>query len=79
MTNFSTIDLAQLDSVTGGFDINRMVDAGNRWGTAGALVGGGGGLLVGGPAGAAIGGAGGGALGFIGGAAADAYQQYKGQ
>lgn len=79
MTNVATIDLAQLGSVTGGFDVNRMVDAGNRWGTAGALVGGGGGLIAAGPGGAAVGGAAGGALGFVGGMAADAYQQYKGQ
>jgi hypothetical protein len=59
------IDPAQLDSVTGGFDLNRMVDNGNRYGAAGAIVGGGVGAGVGGVLGAGVGGAAGAGVGAI--------------
>jgi len=82
---FDTIPSFDLDSVTGGFDWGRMVDNGNRYGTAGGLVGAGVGAGVGAVAagvgavpGAGIGGAIGGAGGWIGGAGYDAYQQLRG-
>jgi hypothetical protein len=75
-----------LDAVTGGFDWGRMVDNGNRYGTAGGLLGAGIGAGVGSLAagvgavpGAGAGGAIGGVGGWVGGAAYDAYQQYKGR
>jgi hypothetical protein len=89
-----SIDFNQLDSVTGGFDVGRMVDNGNRYGTAGAIgggaVGAGVGAVVGAPAagvgalpgaaiGAGVGGAIGGAAGWVGGAAADAWSQLRGK
>jgi hypothetical protein len=70
---FTSIDPSHLDSITGGFDFNRMVDNGNRWGTAGALTGGGVGAVAGGVAGGVAGAAAGGVgavPGAIGGAAA---------
>jgi len=82
-----TLPSFDLDLVTGGkFDVNRMVDNGNRYaaavGTAGATVGGLAGI-PGGPAGmatgAGIGFAAGGALGWAGGAGYDAYQQLRGK
>lgn len=91
---FPSIDLHSLDSVTGGFDFGRMVDNGNRYGTAGALlgsgVGAGVGAVAGAPAagvgalpgaaiGAGVGGAAGGALGWVGGAATDAWNQLRGR
>jgi hypothetical protein len=93
--SFSSIDLDQLNAVTGGFDFGRMVDNGNRYGTAGALVGGGvgagvgaavGGIptagvgaLPGAAIGAGVGGAVGGIGGFVGGAATDAWNQLRGR
>jgi hypothetical protein len=85
-SNLASISAYELDQVTGGFDVNRMVDNGNRYaaavGTAGATVGG----LVGipgGPAGmatgAGIGFAAGGAVGWAGGAGYDAYKQLRGK
>jgi hypothetical protein len=74
-SQFSSLDTATLDSVNGGVDWGRAVDAGNRSGNAGALVGGGAGTVIGGVAGGVVGaGAGGvGAVpGAIGGAAAGA-------
>ncbi len=78
----ATIDARSLAGVTGGkengdkgFDVNRMVDNGNRWAAAGGAVGGGIGLAVGGPAGAGAGAAAGGALGWVGGAMSDAQDQ----
>ena len=94
LSTLATLDLDQLDAVTGGFDFGRMVDNGNRYGTAGALVGGGVGAgvgaVVGAPAagvgalpgaaiGAGVGGAVGGAGGWIGGAATDAWNQLHGR
>ena len=83
---FDTIPSFDLDSVSGGFDWGRMVDNGNRYGTAGGLVGAGVGAGVGSLAagvgavpGAGVGGAVGGVGGWVGGAAYDAYQQYKGR
>ncbi|HEY0251067.1 MAG TPA: hypothetical protein VGC41_06045 [Kofleriaceae bacterium] len=86
MEAIQTIDLRDLDLVTGGaFDWNRMVDNGNRYGTAVGFAGAGIGAAVGipgGPAGMATGagvGAGiGGAVGWVGGAGYDAYQQIRG-
>jgi len=93
-TAFSSIDLNQLDAITGGFDFGRMVDNGNRYGTAGALLGAGGGAavgaVVGAPAagvgaipgaaiGAGVGGAALGAAGWVGGAATDAWNQLRGR
>ena len=83
---FDTIPSLDLDSVTGGFDWGRMVDNGNRYGTAGGFggagIGAGVGAIAGGPVGAAtgagLGGAIGGAGGWIGGAGYDAYQQLRG-
>ena len=60
-----TLDPTQLDIVCGGFNWNQMIDNGNRWGQAGAIIGGGVGLV----GGAAIGGAFGSALGPLGTAA----------
>lgn len=84
-TAFTTIDPNQLIDVNGAFDWNRMVDNGNRYGAAGAALGGGAGVLIGtpgGPVGMATGGgigaAAGGALGWVGGAAYDAWQQLRG-
>lgn len=89
-----TIDINQLDAVNGGFDVNRMVDNGNRYGGAGALlgagVGAGVGAVVGAPAagvgaipgaaaGAGLGGAIGGVAGWVGGAATDAWNQLRGR
>ena len=89
-----SIDFNSLDAVTGGFDFGRMVDNGNRYGTAGALLGAGGGAavgaVVGAPAagvgalpgaaiGAGVGGAAGGAVGWVGGAATDAWNQLRGR
>jgi hypothetical protein len=82
----ATLSSHDLDQVTGGFDVNRMVDNGNRYaaavGTAGATVGGLAGL-PGGPAGmatgAGIGFTAGGALGWAGGAGYDAYKQLRGK
>ncbi len=89
-----SIDLNDLNAVTGGFDFGRMVDNGNRYGSAGALLGAGGGAavgaVVGAPAagvgalpgaaiGAGIGGAALGAAGWVGGAAADAWSQLRGR
>jgi hypothetical protein len=82
----ATVPAFDLDQVTGGFDWNRMVDNGNRYGaalgTAGATVGTLAGI-PGGPAGmatgAGIGFAAGGAAGWAGGAGYDAYQQLKGK
>jgi hypothetical protein len=71
--SFTSIDPSHLDSITGGFDVNRMVDNGNRWGTAGALTVGGAGAAVGGVVGGVAGAAAGGVgaiPGAIGGAAA---------
>jgi hypothetical protein len=83
---FDSIPSLDLDAVTGGFDWGRMVDNGNRYGTAGGLVGAGVGAGVGSLAagvgavpGAGVGGAIGGVGGWVGGAAYDAYQQYKGR
>ncbi|MBL9018617.1 MAG: hypothetical protein JNL83_30805 [Myxococcales bacterium] len=91
---FPSIDNAALADVNGGFDVGRMVDNGNRYGGAGAALGGGVGAVVGGVAGAAAGGVGalpgaatgagvggaiGGAAGWIGGAAADAWNQLRGR
>jgi hypothetical protein len=91
---FATIDTEKLADVGGGFDFGRMVDNGNRYGTAGALLGGGAGAgvgaavggiptagigaLPGAAIGAGVGGAAGGALGWIGGAATDAWNQMRG-
>lgn len=82
---FDTIPSFDLDSVTGGFDWGRMVDNGNRYGTAAGLVGAGVGAGVGSLAagvgavpGAGIGGAAGGAGGWLAGAGYDAYQQLRG-
>ena len=89
-----SIDLNDLNAVTGGFDFGRMVDNGNRYGSAGALLGAGGGAavgaVVGAPAagvgalpgaaiGAGVGGAALGAAGWVGGAAADAWSQLRGR
>lgn len=89
-----SIDLDQLDNVTGGFDFGRMVDNGNRYGTAGAVVGsgvgagvgavvgapaGGVGALPGAAIGAGVGGAVGGTAGWVGGAATDAWNQLRGK
>jgi hypothetical protein len=89
-----SIDLSQLDAITGGFDFGRMVDNGNRYGTAGAIggsaVGAGVGAVAGAPAGgvgalpgaaigAGVGGAIGGAAGWVGGAATDAWNQFRGR
>jgi hypothetical protein len=91
---FTSIDLDQLDAVNGGFDLNRMVDNGNRYGAAGAAVGGAGGAVVGGVVGAAAGGVGAipgaatgaglgaavvGGAGWVGGAAVDAFNQFRGR
>jgi hypothetical protein len=91
---FPSIDLNQLDAITGGFDFGRMTDNGNRYGTAGALVGAGVGAGVGAVAGApaagvgalpgaaigaGVGGAIGGAAGWVGGAATDAWNQLRGR
>ena len=84
---FQNIDLADLQNVAGGFDWNRMVDNGNRYGTAGALGGAAVGaaaaavpsLGIAAPAGAGVGGAIGGALGWAGGAGYDAIQQLRGK
>ena len=80
-----TIDSNQLADVLGGFDWGRMVDNGNRYGTAGAFLGGGAGLAIGSPGGppgmglgAGIGAAVGGVGGWLGGAGYDAYQQLRG-
>jgi hypothetical protein len=93
--SFQSIDLTTLDSISGGkFDVNRMVDNGNRWGAAGAALGGGGGAVVGGvlglpggPPGVAAGAATGagigaglvGAAGWVGGAGVDAWNQVRGR
>ena len=84
---FQSIDPSALDAVTGGFDWNRMVDNGNRYGTAGAIGGAAVGaaaaaipsLGIAAPAGAGVGGAVGGALGWLGGAGYDAVQQLRGK
>ncbi|HEU0032223.1 MAG TPA: hypothetical protein VFQ53_16425 [Kofleriaceae bacterium] len=84
---FQTLTTVDLDLVSGGkFDVNRMVDSGNRWGQAGAAIGGGVGLIAGAPGGppgmatgAGIGAAIGGAGGWIGGAAGDAVNQLRGR
>jgi hypothetical protein len=83
---FDTIPSFDLDSVSGGFDWGRMVDNGNRYGTAagvlGAGVGAGAGALaagVGAVPGAALGGTVGGVGGWVGGAGYDAYQQLHGR
>jgi len=80
------ITLEQLDLVTGaGFDWNRMVDNGNRYGTAGGILGGGAGAAigvwgagVGALPGATVGGLVGGIGGWLGGAGYDAWQQVSG-
>ena len=94
VSTFPTIDTNSLDAVTGGFDFNRMVDNGNRYGTAGAIGGAGvgavAGAVAGAPAagvgalpgaaiGAGVGGAIGGAAGWVGGAATDAWNQFRGR
>ncbi|HEU0032222.1 MAG TPA: hypothetical protein VFQ53_16420 [Kofleriaceae bacterium] len=86
LDHFQTLDTLELSIVNGGFDVNRMVDSGNRWGQAGAALGGGVGLLAGIPGGppgmattAGIGAAIGGAGGWIGGAAGDAINQVRGK
>ncbi|HEU0032221.1 MAG TPA: hypothetical protein VFQ53_16415 [Kofleriaceae bacterium] len=86
LDTFSTISELDLAAVNGGFDVNRMVDAGNRWAGAGAAVGGGIGLAVGAPGGppgmatgAGIGMAAGGAIGWAAGAGRDAYNQVRGR
>ncbi len=75
------------------FDLDRAIDAANRWGTAAALLGGLGGAMAGAIAGAPAAGVGAipgaglgaglgsaalGALGFFGGFAASAYRQLWG-
>lgn len=71
-----TLTTEQLADVAGGFDFGRMVDNANRWGNAGALVGGGVGTVAGGViGGVAAGGISAGTAaipGAIGGAAAGA-------
>lgn len=91
---FATLTSTQLDGVAGGFSWNDAVDEGNRWGTAGALVGAGGGAVVGAIAGAPAGGVGAipgagigaglggaalGAAGFVGGFGASTYRQLRGK
>jgi hypothetical protein len=88
---FTTVDL---EGVSGGFNVREMVQSGNDYGTAGALVGGGIGAgigaIAGAPAagigalpgaalGAGVGGAIGGAGGWVGGAAVNAYHQIRGK
>ncbi len=89
---FTTVDRSR--DVTGGFNVRSMVQAGNEYGTAGALIGGGIGAGVGAVAGAPAGGIGalpgaalgagvggalGGAGGWVGGAAVNAYHQFRGK
>jgi hypothetical protein len=82
---FETIPSFDLNTVAGGFDWGRMVDNGNRYGTAGGFAGAGVGAAIGIPGGppgmatgAGIGAAVGGAGGWVGGAGYDAYQQLRG-
>ena len=49
-----TIHIDQLDDVTGGFDVNRMVDNGNRYAAAGGALGGAAGGTAGALAGAGV-------------------------
>jgi hypothetical protein len=82
---FQTITSEQLANVSGGFDVNRMIDNANRWGNSGALVGGGVGTVAGGVAdgvaGSAAGGVGaglGGGIGWLDGAISDTWNQLRG-
>ncbi len=86
MQHLPTLDLAQLATVTGGFDWNHAIDNGNLYGRTGTILGAGVGLAVsavptfgvGATAGSVAGGTIGGVLGFAGGFAYDAYQQLHG-
>jgi Bacteriocin class II with double-glycine leader peptide len=69
-SSFQTLDLAVLDSVAGGLSWTHAIDNGNRFGQAGAIIGGAIGLL-GGPVGAGVGGVIGGAVGFTAGTSYD--------
>jgi hypothetical protein len=91
----ATIDLDQLSTVNGGFDMGRMIEAGNRTAPAGreagkylgpavgagigAVTGGVPGAIGGAAAGTALGPAVGGGLGWAAGAGQDAYNQLSGR
>lgn len=94
-SSFQSISPDQLDAIAGGVDWGKAVDAGNRAGNAGALIGGGVGTVVGAAAGgiptagigalpgaamgAGIGAGVGGGLGWVGGAATNLWNQARGR